>query len=326
MQLTFACRRSTTLLFSQRSISFRTEARPLPPAPLRARTKASSFPRRRNSQCWSDTVESHDLTVKEIKRQEVRGGGRWTKFTSAALTAKPSAGLFNVMQCALRVCGSVCGAEVAAWAGWWVATLYFCEAGLHRDYERGCELALAQLPLLNNQLWKLSICVFLIVCKCAFASTCCRYYVRLLSGCDSCAGDLRADSGRETTHWWPQSGQEGTCATKHHHCHVTSEHILLMQVEYIWKGHSTPLHRFLTLWYASFCTAYVYLFSPYLCLQVYYEPMLKLEIMTESELGQIFGTLDSLIPLHQGKPPLCFAHIQRWTQPPHFLIVLYIWK
>uniref|UniRef100_A0AAQ6ANN4 Rho guanine nucleotide exchange factor (GEF) 3, like n=1 Tax=Amphiprion ocellaris TaxID=80972 RepID=A0AAQ6ANN4_AMPOC len=54
-----------------RSISFRTEARPLPPAPLRNRTKASSFPRRRNSQCWSDTVESHDLTAKEIKRQEV---------------------------------------------------------------------------------------------------------------------------------------------------------------------------------------------------------------------------------------------------------------
>jgi len=62
---------STTLLFTQRSISFRTEARPLPPAPLRSRTKASSFPRRRNSQCWSDTVESHNLTAKEIKRQEV---------------------------------------------------------------------------------------------------------------------------------------------------------------------------------------------------------------------------------------------------------------
>ncbi|XP_054905547.1 rho guanine nucleotide exchange factor (GEF) 3, like isoform X2 [Poeciliopsis prolifica] len=54
-----------------RSISFRTDARPLPPGPLRARPKASSFPRRRNSQCWSDTVESHDLTAKEIKRQEV---------------------------------------------------------------------------------------------------------------------------------------------------------------------------------------------------------------------------------------------------------------
>ncbi|KAM6976893.1 rho guanine nucleotide exchange factor (GEF) 3, like [Aplochiton taeniatus] len=53
-----------------RSISFRTEARPLP-APIRTRQKASSFPRRRNSQCWSDTVESHDLTAKEIKRQEV---------------------------------------------------------------------------------------------------------------------------------------------------------------------------------------------------------------------------------------------------------------
>uniref|UniRef100_A0A3P8YWZ1 Rho guanine nucleotide exchange factor 3 n=1 Tax=Esox lucius TaxID=8010 RepID=A0A3P8YWZ1_ESOLU len=54
-----------------RSISFRTEARPLPPAPIRSRQKASSFPRRRSSQCWSDTVESHDLTAKEIKRQEV---------------------------------------------------------------------------------------------------------------------------------------------------------------------------------------------------------------------------------------------------------------
>lgn len=44
------------------------------------------------------------------------------------------------------------------------------------------------------------------------------------------------------------------------------------------------------------CTAYCF----YLRYQVYYEPMLKLDIMTESELGQIFGTLDSLIPLHQG--------------------------
>lgn len=59
--------------FSQRSISFRTEARPLPPALPRSRQKPSSFPRRRSSQCWSDTVESHDLTAKEIKRQEVRG-------------------------------------------------------------------------------------------------------------------------------------------------------------------------------------------------------------------------------------------------------------
>ncbi|XP_076022330.1 rho guanine nucleotide exchange factor (GEF) 3, like isoform X2 [Genypterus blacodes] len=54
-----------------RSISFRTEARPLPPVSLLNRNKAKSFPRRRNSQCWSDTVESHDLTAKEIKRQEV---------------------------------------------------------------------------------------------------------------------------------------------------------------------------------------------------------------------------------------------------------------
>nr|XP_015823480.2 rho guanine nucleotide exchange factor (GEF) 3, like isoform X2 [Nothobranchius furzeri] len=54
-----------------RSISFRTDARPLPPTALRTRAKASSFPRRRNSQCWSDTVESHNLTAKEIKRQEV---------------------------------------------------------------------------------------------------------------------------------------------------------------------------------------------------------------------------------------------------------------
>lgn len=154
MQLTFACRRSSILLFSQRSISFRTEVRPLPPAAPRARTKASSFPRRRNSQCWSDTVESHDLTVKEIKRQEVRGEGWRTKLT---------AGIFNNMQCVLRVCRSTCRAQIALWAGWSVPPLHFGEAG-HRDYKRGCEQAVAQLPLLNNQLWKLSICVFLTVC------------------------------------------------------------------------------------------------------------------------------------------------------------------
>ncbi|XP_056305520.1 rho guanine nucleotide exchange factor (GEF) 3, like [Danio aesculapii] len=57
----------------QRSISFRTEARPLPPMPMRSRQKASSFPRRRSSQLWSDTVDnmSHELSTKEIKRQEV---------------------------------------------------------------------------------------------------------------------------------------------------------------------------------------------------------------------------------------------------------------
>ncbi|KAI1890233.1 hypothetical protein AGOR_G00151610 [Albula goreensis] len=57
----------------QRSISFRTEAQPLPMAPIRTRQKASSFPRRRNSQLWSDTVDSlsQELSAKEIKRQEV---------------------------------------------------------------------------------------------------------------------------------------------------------------------------------------------------------------------------------------------------------------
>uniref|UniRef100_W5NAI4 Rho guanine nucleotide exchange factor 3 n=1 Tax=Lepisosteus oculatus TaxID=7918 RepID=W5NAI4_LEPOC len=57
----------------QRSISFKTEARPLPPAPLRHRQKAASLPRRRNSQLWSETVESisEELPAKEIKRQEV---------------------------------------------------------------------------------------------------------------------------------------------------------------------------------------------------------------------------------------------------------------
>lgn len=40
----------------------------------------------------------------------------------------------------------------------------------------------------------------------------------------------------------------------------------------------------------------------YVCLlQAYHDPMLKLSIMTEQELNQIFGTLDSLIPLHEGK-------------------------
>ncbi|RMB99943.1 hypothetical protein DUI87_23352 [Hirundo rustica rustica] len=33
--------------------------------------------------------------------------------------------------------------------------------------------------------------------------------------------------------------------------------------------------------------------------EAYHDPMLKLSIMTEQELNQIFGTLDSLIPLHE---------------------------
>ena len=36
-----------------------------------------------------------------------------------------------------------------------------------------------------------------------------------------------------------------------------------------------------------------------LLVQAYHDPMLKLSIMTEQELNQIFGTLDSLIPLHE---------------------------
>lgn len=123
IQITLMCRCSTTLpptfslFFSQRSISFRTEARPLPPAALRPRSKASSFPRRRNSQCWSDTVESHDLTVKEIKRQEVR----WTtNLESFSCTEK---NFSNKMQCVLGISGSGCGA-VGLWfavcAGWLV--------------------------------------------------------------------------------------------------------------------------------------------------------------------------------------------------------------
>ncbi|XP_063064038.1 rho guanine nucleotide exchange factor (GEF) 3, like isoform X1 [Engraulis encrasicolus] len=58
----------------QRSISFRTEARPLPAMPpIRSRQKASSFPRRRNSQLWSDTVDCRpgELSAREIKRQEI---------------------------------------------------------------------------------------------------------------------------------------------------------------------------------------------------------------------------------------------------------------
>ncbi|XP_028850076.1 rho guanine nucleotide exchange factor (GEF) 3, like isoform X1 [Denticeps clupeoides] len=56
----------------QRSISFRTETQPMS-MPIRSRQKASSFPRRRSSQLWSDTVDnpSQALSAKEIKRQEI---------------------------------------------------------------------------------------------------------------------------------------------------------------------------------------------------------------------------------------------------------------
>ncbi|XP_028669485.2 rho guanine nucleotide exchange factor (GEF) 3, like, partial [Erpetoichthys calabaricus] len=56
----------------QRSISFKTEARPFPAPPLRQRPKNSTTVKRRNSLLWSDTVEiSEELSMKEIKRQEV---------------------------------------------------------------------------------------------------------------------------------------------------------------------------------------------------------------------------------------------------------------
>ncbi|NWS43578.1 ARHG3 factor, partial [Probosciger aterrimus] len=43
-----------------------------------------------------------------------------------------------------------------------------------------------------------------------------------------------------------------------------------------------------------------YFFLPLIsCSEAYHDPMLKLSIMTEQELNQIFGTLDSLIPLHE---------------------------
>ncbi|MGH0169749.1 UNVERIFIED_CONTAM: hypothetical protein FKN15_057415 [Acipenser sinensis] len=56
---------------AERSISFKTEARPFPAAPLRPRVKNTPS-KRRNSLLWSDTVESisEELSAKEIKRQE----------------------------------------------------------------------------------------------------------------------------------------------------------------------------------------------------------------------------------------------------------------
>lgn len=47
----------------------------------------------------------------------------------------------------------------------------------------------------------------------------------------------------------------------------------------------------------------------FFCFQAYHDPMLKLSIMTEQELNQIFGTLDSLIPLHEGKTQIVFVCI-----------------
>ncbi|KAK6466650.1 rho guanine nucleotide exchange factor 3-like isoform X1 [Huso huso] len=56
-----------------RSISFKTEARPFPAAPLRPRVKNTPSTKRKNNLLWSDTVESisEELSAKEIKRQEV---------------------------------------------------------------------------------------------------------------------------------------------------------------------------------------------------------------------------------------------------------------
>lgn len=118
----------------QRSISFRTEARPLPPAHLRQRPKASSFPRRRNSKCWSDTVESHDLTVKEIKRQEVKNPAFETLVRIHLAVVSGLVG--HPAGCAMR-----CEQDAVTFA--------FSFGKQHQNYERGCELAQAPLLLLQ---------------------------------------------------------------------------------------------------------------------------------------------------------------------------------
>lgn len=242
------CRCSTTLpptfslFFSQRSISFRTEARPLPPAALRPRSKASSFPRRRNSQCWSDTVESHDLTVKEIKRQEVR----WT--TNLASFSCTEKNFSNKMQCVLGISGSGCGA-VGLWfavcAGW----LVLCAISLKPFYTAIMKEDVSWHCRLNFPSWtisckkkpqkKLPVCVFHIKLH-----ACLHPRLVFLTCSNSPAGDLWADSGRETTHRWPQSGQEGAFFSPNHqhHCHS----VLHVQVECVTKCHFTSRHQFPT--------------------------------------------------------------------------------
>lgn len=91
------------------------------------------------------------------------------------------------------------------------------------------------------------------------------------------AGDIWNDARREAVDRRPQFGQKG-----------------LFKYSSLCVAISVVLVR---------CWLMLY---PALHFQVYYEPMLKLDIMTESELGQIFGTLDSLIPLHEG------VLVQRW--------------
>lgn len=110
-------------------------------------------------------------------------------------------------------------------------------------------------------------------------------HTSLLSCCNSPTGDLRADRGRETTYRWPKSGQKGTFSQSHLFLLYKGKGLIPLPGSIF-----SPFHTLLTILYFA--------------RQVYYEPMLKLDIMTESELGQIFGTLDSLIPLHQGKPSL----------------------
>ena len=56
------------------------------------------------------------------------------------------------------------------------------------------------------------------------------------------------------------------------------------------------------------CTLGFQLHNRLLSLQAYHDPMLKLSIMTEQELNQIFGTLDSLIPLHEGEETHIHTH------------------
>lgn len=160
------------------------------------------------------------------------------------------------MQCVLGISGSGCGAVVlwvAVCAGWLVYALFPWSCSTRRLWKRMWAGTAGSTSLIEQSAVKKTACLCIShQIASVFASTC----LVFLTCLDSPAGDLWADSGRETTHRRPQSGQEGAffqpptlplCSARASRmCHKVQFHLQTS------ISHAVHLYSFLT--FATRCT------------------------------------------------------------------------
>ena len=164
------------------------------------------------------------------------------------------------MQFVLGISGSGCGAVglwVAACAGWLVYALFLWSCSTRRLWKRMWAGTAGSTSLIEQSAVKkkLPVCVFHIKLR-----ACLHPRLVFLTCSDSPAGDLWADSGRETTHRRPQSGQEGAffqpptlplCSARASRmCHKVQFHLQISH--FLTLLSAVDLYSFLT--FATRCT------------------------------------------------------------------------